>query len=393
MNKIIYIGMDVHSSNFTLCSFEPGYGVTEDKIFGQVQFKEDFINNTKKYISNLKKQRKDIEVVCGYEAGCLGYVPQRELAKKGIKCIILAPTTMAVQKGGKKVKNDYRDSIDIARCLANGSYWPVYIPDTEDEDVRDYIRMRDDHNIALKHIKQQLNAFCLRHGFKFEGKSKWTQKHFKWIKELTCTEKQREIINEYLATYESLNNKIDALDVRIEDFSKQERYAETVKKLTCIKGIKTHTALSFTTEVSDFNRFESAEKFASYIGLTPGEKSSGDNERKTKITKAGNRHLRRLAVEAAWTYMRGNIGIKSAELKKRQKDMPSNVITYADKASTRCQRKYYRLTKMGKESNKAITAVARELCCFIWGMATSHFDSSDAGTIKCDSELSMSSLD
>ena len=51
MNKIIYIGMDVHSSNFTLCSFEPGYGVTEDKIFGQVQFKEDFINNTEKYIS------------------------------------------------------------------------------------------------------------------------------------------------------------------------------------------------------------------------------------------------------------------------------------------------------------------------------------------------------
>ena len=102
--------MDVHSSNFTLCSFEPGYGVTEDKIFGQVQFKEDFINNTEKYISNLKKQRKDIEVVCGYEAGCLGYVPQRELAKKGIKSIILAPTTMSVQKGGKKVKNEDRKS-------------------------------------------------------------------------------------------------------------------------------------------------------------------------------------------------------------------------------------------------------------------------------------------
>ena len=49
MNKIIYIGMDVHSSNFTLCSFEPGYGMTEDKIFGQVQFKEDLIKNTEKY--------------------------------------------------------------------------------------------------------------------------------------------------------------------------------------------------------------------------------------------------------------------------------------------------------------------------------------------------------
>ena len=391
MNKIIYVGIDVHSSNFTLCSFEPGYGLTEDKIFGQVQFKEDFIKNTEKYISTLKKQRKDIDVVCGYEAGCLGYAPQRELSKRGIKCVILAPTTMAVQKGGKKVKNDYKDSIEIARCLSSGAYKPVYIPDTEDEDVRDYIRMRDDHNTALKHIKQQLNAFLLRHGFKFDGKTKWTLKHIEWIKKLSCTDKQREIINEYLATYETLSDKIDALDLRIEELSQTERYADTVKKLTCIKGIKTHTALSFVTEVGDFNRFKSAEKFAGYIGLTPGEKSSGDNERKTGITKAGNRHLRRLAVECAWSYMRGFVGQKSAELKKRQKNMPQEVVTYADKASTRCQRKYNRLTNKGKNANKAVTAVARELCCFIWGMATSHYEGTTQP--KDNSVLRESALD
>lgn len=385
--------MDVHSSNYTLCSFEPGYGICDDKVFGQVQFKDDFIKNTEKYILNLKKQRKDADVVCGYEAGCLGYAPQRELTEKGIKCIILAPSTMAVLKGGKKVKNDYRDSIDIARCLASGAYKPVYIPDTEDEDVRDYIRMRDDHNTALKHIKQQLNAFCLRHGFMFDGKSKWTQKHLKWIKDLCCTKMQREIINEYLASFESLNNKIAALDVRIEEIAKQDRYDKTVKKLTCIKGIKTHTALSFTTEVGDFNRFESAQRFAAFIGLTPGEQSSGDSERKTKITKSGNRHLRRLAVECAGTYRRGNVGQKSIELKKRQKDMPSDVINYADKASARCQRKYYRLTNKGKESNKAVTAVAREICCFIWGMATSSYENNNGCTTNDLCSVDESALD
>lgn len=378
MNKIIYIGMDVHSSNYTLCSFEPGYGIKEDRIFGQVQFKEDFINNTEKYIKNLRKQRKDVDVVCGYEAGCLGYAPQRELALKGIKCVILAPSTMAVQKGGKKIKNDYRDSIDIARCLASGAYKAVYIPDVEDEDVRDFIRMRDDHCTSLKHIKQQLNAFCLRHGFNFDGKSKWTIKHIDWLKTIKCTDMQRQIINEYLATYNMLNDKIDAIDQRIEDISKLQRYAQTVQKLTCIKGIKTHTALSFMTEVGDFRRFENATRFASYIGLTPGEQSSGESEHKTKITKAGNSHLRRLAVECACSYRRGRIGQKSIELKKRQKDMPADVIAYADKASARCQRKYYRLTVNGKESNKAVTAVARELCCFIWGMATSGYDELDS---------------
>ena len=121
--------MDVHSSNFTLCSFEPGYGMSEDKIFGQVQFKDDLIKNTEKYICNLKSQRKDIDIVCGYEAGCLGYVPYRELTRSGINCKILAPSTMAVQKGGKKLKNDFRDALDIARCLASGSYKAVNVPD------------------------------------------------------------------------------------------------------------------------------------------------------------------------------------------------------------------------------------------------------------------------
>ena len=382
MNKIIYIGMDVHSSNFTLCSFEPGYGMTEDKIFGQVQFKEDLIKNTEKYINNLKSQRKDIDIVCGYEAGCLGYVPCRELTKAGINCKILAPSTMAVQKGGKKLKNDFRDALDIARCLASGSYKAVNVPDIEDEDVRDYLRMRDDHQTALKQIKQRLNAFCLRHGFQYD-KSKWTLAHIQWIKRLECTFKQKEIINEYLATYEALKSKIEAFDVRIEDFASSERYADKVKKLVCIKGIQTNTAMSFISEVGDFNRFRTAEQFAGYIGLVPGEHSSGDKVCRTGITKSGNTHLRRLVVECSNSYRRGNVGQKSAALKKRQKNVPSEVINYADKASARCQRKYYRMVNKGKNTNIAVTAVAREFCCFIWGMMTSNYEcgNNEAGEV------------
>ncbi|SFO96368.1 Transposase [Ruminobacter amylophilus] len=232
---------------------------------------------------------------------------------------------MAVQKGGKKLKNDFRDALDIARCLASGSYKAVNIPDIEDEDVRDYLRMRDDHQTALKQIKQRLNAFCLRHGFQYD-KSKWTLAHIQWIKRLECTFKQKEIINEYLATYEALKSKIEAFDVRIEDFASSERYADKVKKLVCIKGIQTNTAMSFISEVGDFNRFRTAEQFAGYIGLVPGEHSSGDKVCRTVITKSGNTHLRRIAVECCNSYRRGNVGQKSAALKKRQKNVPSEVI-------------------------------------------------------------------
>ena len=112
---------------------------------------------------------------------------------------------------------------------------------------------------------------------------------------------QRKTVEEYLATYETLISKIAALDIRIEDIASEERYAEKVNKLKCIKGIKTHTALSFVCGIGDFNRFKSADKFAGFLGLVPGECSSGNTERMLGITKAGNRHLRRLAVEISNT--------------------------------------------------------------------------------------------
>ena len=53
----------------------------------------------------------------------------------------------------------------IAQCLSYGGYHPVYIPTEEDDSVKEYLRMRDDHKLALKKVKQQINAFCLRHGY------------------------------------------------------------------------------------------------------------------------------------------------------------------------------------------------------------------------------------
>ena len=145
--------------------------------------KEDIFNSTVKYINKLKSMRPDVDVICGYEAGCLGYNLHRKLKAKEIESVILAPTTMAVSRNSSKKKNDYRDAVTIAKCLASSAYKAVYIPDEKDEDVRDFIRMRDDHKTALKQIKQQLNAFCLRHGHHYD-KTKWTGLHLNWLRKL-----------------------------------------------------------------------------------------------------------------------------------------------------------------------------------------------------------------
>ena len=234
--------------------------------------------------------------------------------------------------------------------------------------------MRDDHKLALKKIKQQILSFCLRHGYSYTGGSQnWTKTHLKWLRELKPGGMYQEILEEYLLTYNNLVDKLERMDKRIEEMAAEEEYAEDVRKLSCFPGIKTQAALSLITETGDFKRFATAQQYASYLGLVPGENSSGEEEIKLGITKAGNRHLRMLLVEAAQHYGRGQIGHKSKELKKRQEGNAPEVIAYADKANERLHRRYYRLVlAKNKRSNVAKVAVARELACFIWGMMTGN---------------------
>ena len=139
--------------------------------------------------------------------------------------------------------------------------------------------MRDDHNLALKKIKQQILAFCLRHSYRYDGKSHWTSAHLKWLRSLTPEALYKEVLDEYLLTYQNLSDKLERMDKRIEELASLEEYRKAVKKLCCFIGVRTHTALSVLVEVGDFKRFASAKNFASYLGLVPGENSSGATSR------------------------------------------------------------------------------------------------------------------
>lgn len=375
MNSILYVGLDVHTTNYTICTYEPEY----DRISRQVQVEPDY-KLIKKYVENLKKEMgKTRQVICGYEAGCLGYSLYRQLTNEGIECVILAPTTME-RPVSYPIKNDKRDAKGVARCLATHGYKAVYVPTPDDEAVKEYIRMRDDHADDLKRTKQQLLALCIRHGKRFtEGKTYWTQKHLAWLRSLQFDNAQlKETLSEYLATYFWLDEKLQRLDRRIEEIAVQKEYAERVKKLRCFLGIKSHTALSLLVEVGDFKRFPNAESFAAYLGLVPGENSSSDRHRLLGITKAGNKHLRKLLTEAAHCFNRGAVGYKSRGLKERQAGNSQETIRYADKANDRLRRKYHRMMFSGKNHNVTITAIARELACFVWGMMTDHIDARSA---------------
>ena len=367
----IYVGMDVHKENFSICCY------TNEKEEAEYPQKIDaHYSKVLNYIEAMRFHYGDNALfICGYEAGCLGFSLYHELTAHNVKCVILAPTSMPVAGGKKKIKTDKRDAAIIARCLAHHDYSPVHIPTDKDEQVKEYMRMRDDHKLALKKVKQQILAFCLRHNLRYdETKNHWTQTHINWLRSLELDGLYAETLEEYLLTYDYLTGKLERIDQRIEEIASEEEYCEKVSKLECFIGIKTHTALSIITETGDFNRFADAGHYSAYLGLVPGEDSSGESQTRLGITKAGNRHIRTLLTEAAQGYTRGRIGAKSKVLTARQEGNLPDVIQYADKANERLRRKYYRLVlKNGKKANVAKTAIARELACFIWGMMTDNY--------------------
>ena len=163
------------------------------------------------------------------------------------------------------------------------------------------------------------------------------------------------------------------VEKRLDEIADDEEVGAKVKKLICFCGIDTLTAVSIVSEVGDFMRFGRAWDFSNFVGLTVGEDSSGQREKKLGITKSGNCYLRRLFTESAKSIKRTNVKFsKSKRLLARQEGNDPKVIAYADKCRYRLKHKMLNLENRGKAANVASTAAARELACFVWGMMTDN---------------------
>ena len=221
----VYVGMDVHKESFTLCA----YTIDAEKGSHFQRTEADY-KNVLKYLEFLRTvYGNDANFICGYEAGCLGYTLYHQLTEHDVNCVILAPTTMLEQRSKRRIKTDRRDAEIIGKCLAQHNYSPVHIPTATDEETKEFLRMRDDHKLALKKVKQQILAFCLRHNYRYDGNSHWTAAHIKWLKSLNPEALYKEILDEYLLTYTTLSDKVERLDKRIEELASKDEYRESVR--------------------------------------------------------------------------------------------------------------------------------------------------------------------
>jgi transposase len=215
-----------------------------------------------------------------------------------------------------------------------------------------------------------LSKFLLRTGQRpAAGLKAWTQVYMAWVRQLRFAQAAQESTRQdYLHEVEHMGERVVRLEQAIAEAVKlaSPQLREVVKDLQALRGIAHISAVTIAAELGNITRFEGARQLMGYSGAVPMEDSSGERRRRGSITKTGNAHLRRIAVEAAWSYrLRPGVG---PALRKRQEGVPEEIKEIAWKAQHRLHKRYCRLAAASKDQRKIITAVGRELLGFIWAI-------------------------
>jgi transposase len=300
-----------------------------------------------------------------YEAGPCGYALQRRLTTPRVSCDVVAPALIP-RKPGERIKTNRRDAGKLAELGRAGLLTAVQPPTPDEEAVRDLARARDDARDDLQRCRHRLGKLLLRRGLHYAGRN-WTRAHRAWIESLTWTRPaERAVVDDYLLAIDHTEARLIELDVRLAEIAETTPYREPVAWLRCFRGIDTLTAMLILAELHDVRRFPSAPALMAYLGLVPGEHSSGEKHRRGRITRTGNALVRRLLVEVAWHYQhRPGIGVALA---RRRKGQPRRVIAVADKAQHRLCRRFRTLAAAHKPAPKIAVAIARELAGFLWAV-------------------------
>jgi transposase len=354
-----FVGLDVHAETITVAVADRG----EVRSVGVIPNRPEAI---RKLVRKLGPA-KDLKVC--YEAGPCGYVLYWQLAELGVACDVVAPSLIPT-KAGDRVKTDRRDAEKLARCHRNGDLTAVWVPDAEHEALRDLVRARLVAKEDQRRARHRLRTLLLRHGIrKPDGMTAWKRFHRVWLNQLRFEQSALQLaFEDYLAEVDHAAERVarleGAIDAAVE--AAPEKLRDLIGALQCLRGVARVTAAIIAVEAGDLSRFQSAPELMSYAGAVPSERSSGGKTSRGSITKAGNGHLRRVMVEAAWAYRyRPAIG---PELRRRQQCLSAAIREISWKAQHRLHSRYVKLVLHGKHRNVAVMAVARELLGFIWAI-------------------------
>jgi transposase len=364
MSKVRFVGLDVHADTIAVAVAEEA---------GEVRSLGIIPNRLESVRKTISKLAPSGTLKCCYEAGPTGYVLYWQLTQLGVACEVIAPSLIPT-KAGDRVKTDRRDAERLARCYRAGELTAVWVPDEAHEALRDLVRAREAAKKDQLRHRHRLGKFLLRHGKRpTDAGQAWTQKYVNWIRiharfdqpALAAT------VAHYLEEVDHIAERIAKLEQAIDEAVAQAgpEIRAVIEALQALRGVAQTTAATVVCELGSLSRFPSPRQLMGYSGLVSREHSSGKSIQRGGITKTGNAHLRRVLVEAAWTYQhRPNV---QGRVLRRQRSLAlsEEAKRIAWKAQQRLHKRFIALSARGKNNNQIVTALARELLGFMWAIA------------------------
>jgi transposase len=356
----VFVGIDTSKLRNAVALAEGGRS-SEVRYLGEIDTTDAA---TRKLVAKLAA--KYDKVTFCYEAGPTGYGLYRLIKSLGHDCIVVAPSLIP-SKPGDRVKTNRRDALNLARLLRAGELTAVWVPDEHHEAIRDLSRAREAAVDDLKSKRQQVSSLLLRLGLHYPGKKTWGKAHRNWLaSQKIAHREQRFVFEELLGAERQAQDRADRLETAIRAAVPEWSLAEVVTALQAMRGIDLVSAVTILAEIGDLSRFASPRELMGYLGLVPSERSTGDSVKRGPITKAGNRRARRILVEASWSYRHPPRVGREKQTKVEAASEPVRAIAW--KAQTRLSGRFRALSKKGKRPTIVVTAIARELCGFIWAI-------------------------
>lgn len=318
----IYAGFDAHLKSWQVTILTDGMNL------------KTFVMPPKPEVLNdyLRKNFPGATYYSAYEAGFSGLWAHYRLCNLGIHNIVANAADIPGTQKDRLQKEDRRDSRKIANALRGGTITPIYTPLVSTLNDRSLIRSRRALVRDLVRFKLRIKSFLNFYGIEYPEQIKtaskyWSNSFLEWLQELPMQEESgRQALTIMVNEAKSQKRLIKDVTSQIKQLSDSERYHTRVKLLRTVPGIALVNAMAILTEIEDINRFSSAERFASFIGLIPMTKSSGEKEKVGEITFRSHDFLRCMFVESAWVAIRMDPAMLMAykELVKRMQ--PNNAI-------------------------------------------------------------------
>jgi transposase len=291
----IYVGMDVHKKSWSVSIHTKHF---EHKTFTQPPEVEKLTNY-------LQRTFPGATYHSVYEAGFSGFWIHDQLKAKGIHCMIVNPADVPTKDKERAGKTDRVDCRKLARNLRNGEIKGIYVPSRMKVEDRNLMRTRQSMVRKQTRCKNQIKSTLFFYGIVIPEESHWSRRFISWIETIRMERTSGDLaFKSHLEELKHLRQILANLNRAILALSRTEEYRDDVLLLKTVPGISTLAAMTLLTELYEISRFSSLDKLASYSGLAPDIKSSGETEYPMGITYRRNATLRTILIEASWVAVR-----------------------------------------------------------------------------------------